>query len=106
NAVEVAALRESWAKSIAALRTGLANLRKAQAADPAYVKGVDAVTALLKQYQDGIAPVLEQIERAQIDGAVAGAYADRVRVHMENADKTLSELVAASRSEMQASQQG
>ncbi|MDB5894389.1 MAG: chemotaxis protein [Rhodoferax sp.] len=106
NAVEVAALRESWAKSVAALRTGLAGLRKAQADDPAYVKGVDTTIALLKQYQDGIAPVLEQIERAQIDGAVAGAYADRVRTHMENADKTLSELVAASRSAMQASQQG
>jgi methyl-accepting chemotaxis protein len=106
NAVEVAALREAWAKSIAALRTGLANLRKAQAANPGYVKGVDGITGLLTQYQDGIAPVFEQIERAQIDGAVAGAYADRVKVHMENADKTLSELVAASRGEMQASQQG
>jgi methyl-accepting chemotaxis protein len=106
NAVEVAALRESWTKSLAALRAGLATLRKAQANDAAYVKGLDGVTSLLKQYEDGIAPVLEQIERAQIDGAVAGAYADRVKVHMENADKLLSELVTASRAQMQAAQQG
>ncbi|APW39890.1 chemotaxis protein [Rhodoferax koreense] len=106
NAVEVAALRESWGKSLAALRTGMATLRKRQASDAGFVKGIDGVTALLKQYEDGIAPVLEQIERAQIDGAVAGAYADRVKAHMENADKLLSELVAASRSQMQAAQQG
>jgi methyl-accepting chemotaxis protein len=106
NAVEVAALRESWTKSLAALRGGLATLRQAQAADPDYVKGLDTVAGLLKQYEEGIAPVLEQIERAQIDGAVAGAYADRVKAHMENADKSLSALVAASRSQMQAAQQG
>ena len=105
NAVEVAALRESWTKSLAALRSGMATLRQAQAADPDYVKGLDAVAGLLKQYEDGIAPVLEQIERAQIDGAVAGAYADRVKAHMENADKSLSALVAASRGQMQAAQQ-
>ncbi|MDB5848542.1 MAG: chemotaxis protein [Rhodoferax sp.] len=106
NAVEVASLRETWTKSLASLRTGMATLRKAQASDAGFVKGLDGVTALLKQYEDGIAPVLEQIERAQIDGAVAGAYADRVKVHMENADKLLSELVTASRSQMQAAQQG
>ena len=106
NAVEVAALRETWTKSLVTLRAGLATLRKAQANDAAYVKGLDGVTGLLKQYEDGIAPVLEQIERAQIDGAVAGAYADRVKVHMENADKQLSELVTASRTQMQAAQQG
>jgi len=106
NAVEVAALRESWTKSLASLRTGLAALRKAQAGDAAYVKGLDGVAGLLKQYEDGIAPVLEQIERAQIDGAVAGAYADRVKAHMENADKTLSELVGTSRAQMQTAQQG
>ncbi len=106
NAVEVAALRESWTKSLALLRNGLATLRKVEAVDAGYVKGIDAVTALLKQYEDGIAPVLEQIERAQIDGAVAGAYADRVKAQMDNADKILSELVVASRSEMQSAQQG
>jgi methyl-accepting chemotaxis protein len=105
NAVEVAALRERWAKSLAALRNGMVTLAKAQADDAAYQKGLATVADLLKQYEAGIAPVLAQIEAAQIDGAVAGAYADRVKTHMEGADKNLSELVLLSRSQMQQAQE-
>ncbi len=105
NAVEVAALRERWSKSLAALRSGMSTLAKAQADDAAYQKGLANVSDLLKQYEVGIAPVLAQIEAAQIDGAVAGAYADRVKTHMEGADKNLSELVLLSRSQMQQAQE-
>jgi methyl-accepting chemotaxis protein len=105
NAVEVAALRERWQKSLASLRGGMNTLAKAQADDTAYQKGLASVGDLLKQYESGIAPVLAQIEAAQIDGAVAGAYADRVKAHMEGADKALSELVQLSRSQMQQAQE-
>ncbi len=40
NTVEVAALRESWGKTLAALRKSLADVRQVQAGDPAFVAAI------------------------------------------------------------------
>ncbi|HSV51041.1 MAG TPA: methyl-accepting chemotaxis protein [Burkholderiaceae bacterium] len=106
NAVEVAALRGNWKKSLDSLRKQLGEVRQVQAADAEYTQAIDQSLAAVKQYEDGIAPVFEQIERAQIEGSAAGAYADRVKQHMQTADKLLYDLAIKAREQMQASQQG
>ncbi len=102
NTVEVAALRESWGKTLAALRKSLADVRQVQAGDPAFVAAIDEI----KQYEAGIVPIFDQIERAQIDGAGGGAYADRLKKHMEATDQLFSQLATAAREQMQQARQG
>jgi methyl-accepting chemotaxis protein len=106
NTVEVSNLRATWKKSLDTLRKQLADVRQAQSADAEYTQAIDQSLAAVKQYEDGIAPVFEQIERAQIDGSAAGAYADRVKQHMQAADKLLSDLALKARGQMNAAQQG
>jgi methyl-accepting chemotaxis protein len=106
NSVEVAALRESWGKTLAALRKSLADVRQVQAGDAAFVAAIDKSLDEIKQYETGIAPIFDQIERAQIDGAGGGAYADRLKKHMEATDQLFSQLATASREQMQEARQG
>ncbi len=106
NSVEVAALRESWAKTLAALRKSLADVRQVQQADAEFVASIDRSLAELKQYEDGISPIFEQIERAQLDGAGGGAYADRFKGHMEATDQLFASLASAARQQMEEARQG
>ena len=64
NTVEVAALRESWGKTLAALRKSLADVRQVQAGDAAFVTAIDKSLDEIKQYEAGIVPIFDQIERA------------------------------------------
>ena len=106
NTVEVAALRESWGKTLAALRKSLAEVRQVQAADAAFVTAIDKSLDEIKQYEAGIVPIFDQIERAQIDGAGGGAYADRLKTHMEATDQLFSRLATSAREQMQEARQG
>jgi methyl-accepting chemotaxis protein len=105
NTVEVSNLRGEWKKSLDTLRKQFAAVRQAQAGDADYTRSIDQSLAAVKQYEDGIVPVFDQIERAQIDGSAAGAYAERVKQHMQAADKLLSELTLKARGQMNAAQQ-
>ena len=100
NVVEVAALRESWANTLASLRKSLAAVRQVQSNDPAFVASIDKSLDEIKQYDTGISPIFAQIEAAQIDGAGGGAYADRFKSHMEATDKLFSSLAASARAKM------
>ncbi|MFT4243590.1 MAG: methyl-accepting chemotaxis protein [Acidovorax sp.] len=100
NPVEVAALRESWAKTLAALRKSLADERQAQAGDAEVVASIDKSLDEIRQYAEGISPIFEKIEGAQLDGAGGGAYADRLKGHMEATDKLFSGLAASARTQM------
>ena len=106
NTVEVAALRESWGKTLAALRKSLADVRQVQAGDAAFVAAIDKSLDEIKQYEGGIVPIFDQIERAQIDGAGGGAYADRLKTHMEATDQLFSRLATSAREQMQEARQG
>ena len=106
NSVEVSALRESWAKTLAALRKSLAEVRQVQSGDAEFVASIDKSLDEIKQYETGIAPIFEKIEGAQLDGAGGGAYADRLKVHMEATDKLFSSLASAARSQMDEARAG
>ena len=106
NTVEVAALRESWGKTLAALRKSLADVRQVQAGDAEFVASIDKSLDEIKQYEAGIVPIFDQIERAQIDGAGGGAYADRLKTHMEATDQLFSRLATSAREQMQEARQG
>ena len=106
NTVEVAALRESWGKTLAALRKSLADVRQVQAGDAAFVAAIDKSLDEIKQYEAGIVPIFDQIERAQIDGAGGGAYADRLKTHMEATDQLFSRLATSAREQLQEARQG
>ena len=106
NTVEVAALRESWGKTLATLRKSLAEVRQVQAGDAAFVTAIDKSLDEIKQYEAGIVPIFDQIERAQIDGAGGGAYADRLKTHMEATDQLFSRLATSAREQMQEARQG
>ncbi|MDA8444473.1 methyl-accepting chemotaxis protein [Paracidovorax valerianellae] len=106
NSVEVSALRDSWGKTLTALRKSLADVRQAQAGDAAFVDGIDKSLAEIKQYETGISPIFEQIERAQIDGAGGGAYADRLKQHMEATDQLFASLATSARQQMEEARQG
>ena len=106
NTVEVAALRESWGKTLATLRKSLAEVRQVQAGDAAFVAAIDKSLDEIQQYEAGIVPIFDQIERAQIDGAGGGAYADRLKSHMEATDQLFSRLATSAREQMQEARQG
>ena len=106
NTVEVAALRESWGKTLATLRKSLAEVRQVQAGDAAFVTAIDKSLDEIKQYEAGIVPIFDQIERAQIDGAGGGAYADRLKTHMDATDQLFSRLATSAREQMQEARQG
>ena len=106
NTVEVAALRESWGKTLAALRKSLADVCQVQAGDAAFVAAIDKSLDEIKQYEAGIVPIFDQIERAQIDGAGGGAYADRLKTHMDATDQLFSRLATSAREQMQEARQG
>jgi methyl-accepting chemotaxis protein len=104
NTVEVAALRESWGKTLAALRKSLADVRQVQAGDAAFVAAIDKSLDEIKQYEAGIVPIFDQIERAQIDGAGV-APMPRLKTHMEATDQLFSTWPRA-RKQMQEARQG
>ena len=106
NTVEVSALRETWGKTLAALRKSLADVRERQAGDTAFVESIDKSLEETKQYEAGIVPIFDQIERAQLDGAGAAAYADRFKAHMEATDKLFSSLAASARAQMDEARAG
>ena len=105
NAVEVGQLRERWGKSLAALRKSLGEVRGAQAADAAFAKAVDQALTEIQQYAEGIGPIFDRLENAQLDGAGAGAYADQLKQHMEATDQLLSTLAQSARQQMDEARQ-
>jgi methyl-accepting chemotaxis protein len=106
NSVEVSTLRERWAATLVTLRKSLDAVRQVQAADAEFVGVIDKVLDEVKQYETGINPIFEQIEGAMLDGAGGGAYANRLRSHMETADKLMSDLAASARTRMDEARQG
>lgn len=106
NPVEVSALRETWSKHLAELRKSLADVRQVQLGDTAFVESIDQSLSEIKAYETGISPIFEQIERAQLDGASGGAYADRLKTHMEATDKLFFSLAAAARTQMDEARAG
>ncbi len=106
NSVEVSALRAGWSKTLAGLRKSLAEVRQAQAGDADFTQAIDRSLAEVKQYEEGISPVFEQIERAQIDGAAGGAYADRLKSHMDATDRLFASLAATARQRMDEARSG
>ncbi|UZG43544.1 methyl-accepting chemotaxis protein [Caldimonas thermodepolymerans] len=102
NAAKVADLKDQWQQASAQAHARLEKLL-GQLANPRDLELARQAQAALKEYEHGIAPIVEQIERAQLDGAAAGAYADRLKEHVEAADRDMSALVAALRQEMEAS---
>ncbi|TCP08902.1 methyl-accepting chemotaxis protein [Caldimonas thermodepolymerans] len=102
NAAKVADLKDQWQQASAQAHARLEKL-VGQLANPRDLELARQAQAALKEYEHGIAPIVEQIERAQLDGAAAGAYADRLKEHVEAADRDMSALVAALRQEMEAS---
>ena len=106
NSVEVSTLREQWAATLADLRKSVGSVRQVQAADAAFVASIDKSLEEIKLYEVGINPIFEQIEGAQLDGAGGGAYANRLRKHMETADKLFSDLAATARTQMDEARQG
>ncbi len=105
NSVEVSALREGWSKTLTGLRKSLAEVRQVQSGDAEFVSAIDKSLAEIKQYEDGISPVFEQIERAQLDGAGGGAYADRLKGHMEATDQLFASLANTARQRMDEARQ-
>ena len=106
NSVEVSALRESWAKTLTSLRKRLADVRQVQSGDAEFVASIDKSLDEIKQYETGISPIFEKIEGAQLDGAGGGAYADRLKVHMEATDKLFSSLAGSARAQMDEARAG
>ena len=106
NSVEVSTLRERWAATLTDLRKSVAAVRQVQAADADFVATIDKSLEEIKLYEVGINPIFEQIEGAQLDGAGGGAYANRLRKHMETADKLFSDLAATARTQMDEARQG
>ncbi len=106
NSVEVSNLRESWAKTLAALRKSLADVRQVQSGDAEFVASIDKSLDEIKQYETGISPIFEKIEGAQLDGAGGGAYAERLKVHMDATDKLFSSLANSARTQMEEARQG
>lgn len=98
NANEVNDLRRAWGETLQRLRADVQRLGEGGTA--ALKDGAQQVLAALAAYEEGIAPVLEQVERAQIDGAAAGAYASRAAEHTQAADQQLSALAATARTQM------
>ena len=98
NANEVNDLRRAWGETLERLRADVQRLGEGGTA--ALKDGAQQVLAALAAYEEGIAPVLEQVERAQIDGAAAGAYASRAAEHTQAADQQLSALAATARTQM------
>jgi len=106
NSVEVSAQRESWAKTLASLRARLEAVRTLKAGDSAFGAAIDKALDEIKQYEEGVSPVFEQIERAQLDGAGGAAYADKFKGHMEASDQLLSGLAMQARAQMDEARQG
>ena len=77
NSVEVGNLREAWKKQLGSLIGATSTLQSQNAEDAALTESIKQVQAALKEYETGLTPILEQVERAQIDGAAAGAYGNR-----------------------------
>src|SRR3989344_4433931 len=88
------------------LRTTLGEVRQVQSGDAEFVASIDKSLDEIKQYETGIAPIFEKIEGAQLDGAGGGAYADRLKVHMEATDKLFSSLASSARSQMDEARAG
>jgi methyl-accepting chemotaxis protein len=102
NVNEVTDNKASWTKAHAETLARLDGLGKRLDAEPA--KAVAAALEQLKQYHDGMLPVIDQLERATIDGAVAGAYAGQLKDNIEAVEKTLGVLSDASREHVAAGQ--
>ena len=80
-----------WAKTLASLRKPGPMCARCAVGDAGFVASIERWTEI-KQYETGISPIFEQLEGAQLDGAGGGAYADRLKVHMEATDKLFSSL--------------
>ena len=102
NSVEVSALRERWVTTRDALHKRVADVRATQSSNTDFIAALDKSLADLQQYESGIQPIFEQLERAQIDGAGGGAYADRLKPHIEATDQAFSSLALHAREEMEA----
>ncbi len=101
NAVEVQALREGWSRQLDALRKSMAQVREVQAGNVEFTGALDKAQAEVGQYEGGLVPIFDQIERALLDGAGAGAYAERFKAHMDTTDALLASLATQARGHME-----
>jgi len=103
NVNEVTDNKALWTKAHADTRSRLDGLAKRLDAEQA--KPVVAALEQLKAYHEGMLPVIDQLERATIDGAVAGAYAGQLKDNIEAVEKVLGALSDAARAHVTESQQ-
>ena len=101
NAVEVQALREGWSRQLDALRKSMAQVREVQAGNVEFTGALDKALAEVGQYEGGLVPIFDQIERALLDGAGSGAYAERFKAHMDTTDALLASLATQARGHME-----
>ena len=101
NAVEVQALREGLSRQLDALRKSMAQVREVQAGNVEFTGALDKALAEVGQYEGGLVPIFDQIERALLDGAGAGAYAERFKAHMDTTDALLASLATQARGHME-----
>jgi methyl-accepting chemotaxis protein len=101
NSVEVSALRERWSATRDELHKRVSDVRATQAEHAEFINALDKSLGELKQYEEGIQPIFEQLERAQIDGAGGGAYAERLKPHIEATDQAFSSLALHAREAME-----
>ncbi|WP_435870094.1 methyl-accepting chemotaxis protein [Eleftheria terrae] len=99
NTVEVGTLRQTWKATLDEARKALGVMAEGLKGQPESAQATQAADALLK-YEQAIAPIAEQLERAQIDGAAAGAYADQAKEHVAAADAQMTQLATALREQM------
>ncbi|MGB6114188.1 MAG: methyl-accepting chemotaxis protein [Comamonas sp.] len=100
NVLQVGELREQWRKTLTALRTNLGKVRSTQTGNEAFTQAIDKTLAEIKDYAEGLDPVFQRVQDAQIDGAAAAAYADEFKAHMAASDKLLSALAQQARTNM------
>ena len=101
NADAVGTLRQVWDRQRADLQDGLGRVRARADQDAQFGAAIDRTLAEIGLYAAGVIPIFEQIERAQLDGAGAAAYAERFNGHMESADRVLAELTDQARQHME-----
>ena len=84
-----------------ALRKSMAQVREVQAGNVEFTGALDKALAEVGQYEGGLVPIFDQIERALLDGAGAGAYAERFKAHMDTTDALLASLATQARGHME-----
>jgi methyl-accepting chemotaxis protein len=97
NTNEVERLRDLWAQSRSALRSGIEASIKSQPADSvAAIEGAKTLAAL-QAHDEILDPLVKQLVGALVDGTVAFAYAGKADPHLQFIEKSLDAMTAEAR---------